>query len=240
MPNTLSELTEKILYLDTAEALIGMLSDVARDCGMQGFNLSLNGQSRDLLCVQGPSGGPLVKTEALTTPLTNPLTRIGRKRTAPFLWHLGKTPPRRTAKLAGQLAALDLTSGLCLPFHHSSGYYGTLNFATSDSGVLTPATCHMLNVAGRMCMLQGICVDAQLFVAMRDDIPSLAAISPQQREILIWVARGKTNREIGIITGTRHRTVDYHIQEILKKLRVISRAQAAALYIAATGQQPPH
>lgn len=58
------------------------------------------------------------------------------------------------------------------------------------------------------------------------------SLSSLQREILKWVANGKSNTEIALIVGQSKRSVDYHVIEILKKLEVGSRAQAAAIYAA--------
>lgn len=55
-------------------------------------------------------------------------------------------------------------------------------------------------------------------------------LSSRQMEILGWIAQGKSNADIAIIVGSAKRTVDYHVSEILRKLEVASKAQAAAIY----------
>jgi len=54
-------------------------------------------------------------------------------------------------------------------------------------------------------------------------------LTPQQREILHWIATGKTNGEIGSILGLSIYTVKNHVQRILKKMNVSNRAQAVAV-----------
>lgn len=56
-----------------------------------------------------------------------------------------------------------------------------------------------------------------------------AALTPREREVLTWVARGKTNRDIADILGMSHRTVNKHLEHIFEKLGVETRAAAAAL-----------
>jgi DNA-binding CsgD family transcriptional regulator len=56
------------------------------------------------------------------------------------------------------------------------------------------------------------------------------SLSPLQREILKWMASGKTNTEISLILGQTKRSIDYHVIEILKKLEVSTRTQAAAIF----------
>lgn len=57
-----------------------------------------------------------------------------------------------------------------------------------------------------------------------------ALLSSRETEIARWVARGKTNWEIGQILGISDKTVKTHMQNILSKLHASSRAQIAALF----------
>ena len=54
------------------------------------------------------------------------------------------------------------------------------------------------------------------------------AISSRESEVLLWVSRGKSNREIGEILTISPRTVDKHVAQIFAKLGVANRASAAA------------
>jgi DNA-binding CsgD family transcriptional regulator len=53
-------------------------------------------------------------------------------------------------------------------------------------------------------------------------------LSPREREVMRWVAEGKTNAEIGIILGISARTVQTHLDHSFAKLGVSRRAQAVA------------
>lgn len=56
-----------------------------------------------------------------------------------------------------------------------------------------------------------------------------AALTPRETEVLSWLAKGKTNRDIGDILGLSHRTVNKHLEHVFEKLGVETRAAAAAL-----------
>lgn len=56
-----------------------------------------------------------------------------------------------------------------------------------------------------------------------------AALTPREAEVLSWIAKGKTNRDIGDILGISARTVNKHLEHIFEKLGVETRAAAAAL-----------
>ena len=54
-------------------------------------------------------------------------------------------------------------------------------------------------------------------------------LTPRELEVLHWVAKGKTNRDIGDILGMSPRTVNKHLEHIYVKLGVETRSAAAAL-----------
>jgi len=54
--------------------------------------------------------------------------------------------------------------------------------------------------------------------------------------VLAWIARGKGNYEIGVILGTKRRTVSKHVEHILGKLNVENRTAAAAIAFTVSGQ----
>ena len=58
-----------------------------------------------------------------------------------------------------------------------------------------------------------------------DALPRLTA---RESEVLLWVARGKTNRDIADILGMSPRTVNKHLEHIFEKLGVETRTAAAA------------
>ena len=64
--------------------------------------------------------------------------------------------------------------------------------------------------------------------------PAISGLTPREREILDLVAQGKTNREIAMDLTLSERTVKTHISNILSKLQLHDRTQAA-LYAARHG-----
>ena len=54
-----------------------------------------------------------------------------------------------------------------------------------------------------------------------------AMLSPREREIVLHVARGASNKEIARALDVAESTVKIHVQHILRKLGVASRVQAA-------------
>jgi two-component system, NarL family, nitrate/nitrite response regulator NarL len=61
-----------------------------------------------------------------------------------------------------------------------------------------------------------------------DGPSAIATLSPREREVLEWVARGDGNAEIAERLVIAENTVKVHVRNILDKLQVRSRAHAAA------------
>lgn len=55
------------------------------------------------------------------------------------------------------------------------------------------------------------------------------ALTPRETEVLSWLAKGKTNRDIADILGMSPRTVNKHLEHIFEKLGVETRSAATAL-----------
>lgn len=60
-------------------------------------------------------------------------------------------------------------------------------------------------------------------------------LTPRESEVLMWVARGKSNRDIGEILTLSPRTVNKHLEQIYAKLGVENRAAATALAVRTLG-----
>jgi DNA-binding response OmpR family regulator len=53
-------------------------------------------------------------------------------------------------------------------------------------------------------------------------------LTSREAEVLLWISRGKSNREIGEILNISPRTVNKHLEQVFVKLGVENRASAAA------------
>lgn len=55
-----------------------------------------------------------------------------------------------------------------------------------------------------------------------------AQLSPREREVAEWIAKGLTDAEIAAILGLSTRTVNSHRDRVLRKLNVRSRSSIAS------------
>ena len=56
-------------------------------------------------------------------------------------------------------------------------------------------------------------------------------VTERESEVLLWLAKGKTNKDIGEILSMSPRTVNIHLEQIFKKLCVENRPAAASVVI---------
>ncbi len=130
--------------------------------------------------------------------------------------------------------------------------------ATADSVALTPMVAQQLHdwlshkpEAGRQLSLQKLAkeltvemlnlMDGKEYLLRltnthkpADDTHALReqfAVTGREADVLLWIANGKTNREIGQILDMSPRTVNKHLEQIFKKLGVENRTSAAAVAI---------
>ncbi len=52
--------------------------------------------------------------------------------------------------------------------------------------------------------------------------PSLDALTSRERDVIAGLVRGLTNKEIGMLLGISHRTVEIHRARLMRKLDVAS------------------
>jgi DNA-binding response OmpR family regulator/DNA-binding CsgD family transcriptional regulator len=106
---------------------------------------------------------------------------------------------------------------------------------------LAPARC-LLEIGGRRLecsLLSPLGPDELLFrlaeTANTDGDQALLqrafTLTSREAEVLVWISRGKPNRDIGEILNISPRTVNKHLEQIFVKLGVENRAAAAAIAV---------
>lgn len=130
-------------------------------------------------------------------------------------------------------AATGRDDGLEIVVAHISGWL--MERATVDAARDTPLT---ITQAGRpalqLSFLGAMGPDEYLFRLTAaneksDDnlLKDHFALTTRESEVLLWIAKGKSNRDIGEILGLSARTVNKHLEQIYVKLGVENRASAA-------------
>jgi len=154
----------------------------------------------------------------------DPVTNKGRKRAGAFRWselynHTSTTEIER--RVFDEAATFGLRSGISVPLHGPEGSFAVMSFAQSLNREFDDRTINYLQLAalhfhlrmGRFATTSG-----------SENMPNL---SLREKECLLWVARGKSSWDIGVILGISENTVNFHIKNVMRKLDVNSRTVAA-------------
>lgn len=111
--------------------------------------------------------------------------------------------------------------GVTIPFHGPVGRVATLSISTSGSQTDIPKD-----------PVQVFALSAQfhaMFDALagsKEIVPPPPRLSAREYECLSWAAQGKSNRDIAQIIGISDPTVQFHMGNVMKKLKVSSRVSA--------------
>lgn len=99
--------------------------------------------------------------------------------------------------------------------------YGPLEVATPDAPPVLLAPLGNAGPGERLYRL------ARSEAGDADLLRARFGLTGREAEVLLWIGRGKTNRDIGEILGLSPRTVNKHLEQIYAKLGVENRASAA-------------
>lgn len=124
---------------------------------------------------------------------------------------------------------LDLNDGYIVPIRDGAEGKAAVMFG-GNSPKQDPLTQSVLNMLGHC--IYGQLTDIMKAFAGPMEMPGAGpaqVLTARERECLQWVARGKTDFEIGIILGISARTARFHIENSKRKLGVASRVQAVTL-----------
>ncbi len=79
-------------------------------------------------------------------------------------------------------------------------------------------------------------VASRLSAAVRGEVaghPGLEQLTGREREVLLGIARGRTNKEIAAELGISHRTVETHRESLMRKLQIRTVAELTRFAISA-------
>jgi LuxR family quorum sensing-dependent transcriptional regulator len=156
--------------------------------------------------------------------LISPAARHCRRTVHPFKWNTApydREREPRAAAFVDVMTEFELANGIAVPIPSPTGCEG------------------MAWLAGQRQDLTACNMPLIHFVALYafDRIRRLANrmpfakpnLTPREREVLTWVAMGKSAWEIGEILGVAKRTADEHVRQAMQKLGASNRTQAVAI-----------
>ena len=153
----------------------------------------------------------------------DPIPELAARLSRPFFWHDISTLVTQTTKHESYLTSMErarLGDGLAFYVFGpalQNAYVG-LGFGV-DRIDLDRDTVFSFQCIAQAGHLQ--------FCTLNENFENHEPLTPREREVLEWVARGKSNSVIAEIVGISVHTVDAHIRGIYRKLEVNDRTSAA-------------
>jgi DNA-binding CsgD family transcriptional regulator len=148
----------------------------------------------------------------------------------PFFWNtrLDRYADVRNRSYIDFLHSSRMRTGLLIPLPHRPRTLSVMGMSTSGNHSFPRETVLaatiMANAGMAKAEMLGLCPQFSV-----DEAVGIRLLSNPQMEILKWIAEGKSNLVIATIAGLNVRAVRYHVAEILRKLGVATRTQAAAI-----------
>jgi DNA-binding CsgD family transcriptional regulator len=156
--------------------------------------------------------------------LIDPIPAYAQKSSFPFRWaDIGRLTVLKPDQI--QLMRDFRDSGLVNVYAFQVFGPGSRNGVfglglNNPSEVLKPATTREIHW---FCQL----VHLQFCETIDRQAPEIAGLSRREREVLEWVARGKSNADIATIMGVSSHTVDAYLRRVFLKLGTTDRVTAA-------------
>jgi DNA-binding CsgD family transcriptional regulator len=167
----------------------------------------------------------------------HPLVQVHGERLHPHVHRINDSMPlsafRRTPLYADYYQRIGIDHVLALPVHQSNGWLVSwvLNrrgrdFSDREAALLDQVRAPLAR------LFEQTGWSSRAAAARRDPEPgapallALLPLTPREREVLQWVAAGKTDRDVAAIVGSSVRTVHKHLQHIYAKLGVETRTAA--------------
>lgn len=146
----------------------------------------------------------------------------------PFLWSeaLAKArPDKKRRQIFHEASEFHLNEGICIPIYGPRNYMAYVSLAGAQPD-LAPGSRAALHV-------MALYTHNRLAKLLRTRTPAPPPLTPRETECLNWVARGKSDWEIGEILNISERTAHWYIENAKRKLGVATRLQAVIAAVSA-------
>lgn len=221
-------LVDELERLSTVDSVATAFADASARHGVEHFiatGLSAKGHAFEelVLASRWPSEFFMLYVENDYTR-SDPLVRRSIQSHMPFEWqaeyYWGDDDPR-VVELMRRAAEFGLKHGYLVPIHGPKGYEGCVSMTARklDLSGRARSALHLMALYAfdRMRRLRGNLPDKKVVLTARE------------REVLSWVAAGKSAAQISQALKISKRTVDEHSQTAARKLGAANRTQAVAI-----------
>lgn len=145
---------------------------------------------------------------------------------SPFDWRsaLSKAESKQAKAFVDESASFGLRNGYCVPINTATTWQALVSFASSCELELSSRYATVINFLS-------ITLYRHAKFLMGETKLKSYQLTAREREVLTWVAAGKSAWEIGCILTMAEKTVIHHLDHIRRKLDVANTTQAVAVAI---------
>lgn len=217
----LEEWITRIQNCQSSQMLADVLADLAKENNFEFFCLCLSlrrglQQTELMLLTQTPSDWQDKYAENATIQ-NDPLFKRAQRQTSPITWHK-YSQDKELLEAMSVWQETGLEQGIAFPLHGPHGFGGYLSMSRRQQTALNVRQSIHL-----MCLSQYILEQAFLIFS-----PEKTGFSCREKECLFWVSEGKTSWEIAQILGITERTVNFHLNNAIRKSGCKNRYQTVA------------
>lgn len=152
----------------------------------------------------------------------DPTVAHALKETTPLLWSSDK--PIASLEFWEEAQQHQLRHGWCMP---SRGHYGTVGLLTFVRSAEIITRAELDAKEHQMIALTMLAHSAMSQMLAPKQMPECTqTLTPRERQVLQWLASGKTYSETGRIIQIDERTVKFHLGNAMRKLNAVNKAQA--------------
>ncbi|TIT95578.1 MAG: LuxR family transcriptional regulator [Mesorhizobium sp.] len=123
-------------------------------------------------------------------------------------------------RIFDEAATFGLRSGVTIPLHGPNGSFATVSFAKRADHEIPNKIVTLLELIALHFHLRIGAVGGQGCICPE------TRLSTREKECILWVARGKSSKDIGTILGITEDTVNFHVKNSMRKFGCSSRTVA--------------
>ena len=145
-----------------------------------------------------------------------------RNSTAPLIWGGMTGLSKNSKRVMNEAGEIGLKQGITIPQSSLDGFKIGISFASDRIDFQSPLSTAALTVIG------SYAVATSMRCTHLVSKPEKVTLTYREREVLYWLAEGKTSVEVGDIMSIATPTVEKHFRSVLSKLGAQNRVHAVA------------
>jgi DNA-binding CsgD family transcriptional regulator len=224
-PIILEDFRRRAALCRTREELRALIAEVARDAGFDFIAIlhstSLVRATARLIRYDTYPQGWGRRLVARGDVIVDPILAIARRRQTGFLWTDALVAAQLTSvqhNILDEASRNGIRQGYTVPANVPGEPEGSISFATRSTRPISRERQRIIDEIGRIAFEE----KRRILGYGREDSP---AMSPRERQVISWIARGKADVDIAVLIGCGLETVRTYVKSAMRKLGVITRAQ---------------